>query len=56
MFFFHNYAKIKIDSGDDLHLEKIFTEVNIVMFIKSVLIKDQNLYYYNLFFDQLAKK
>ena len=59
-FFFHYYAKIKVDSYDSLLIEKIFALHNIIIPIKSVLDKDQNQYYYNKFLEkctyQLAKK
>ena len=48
--FSHNYAKKKIDSFDSLPLEKTFTLHVVVILIKSVFNKDQNLYYYNTFF------
>ena len=38
---FHNYGEIKIDSDDDLSLEKILTLHNVVILIKSVFNKDQ---------------
>ena len=39
---FSNYAKIKIDSDDDLLLEKSLTMHNVVMLIKSVFGKNSN--------------
>ena len=39
---FSNYAKIKIDSDDDLLLEKALTMHNVVMLIKSVFGKNSN--------------
>ena len=39
--FSHNYAKIKIDSHDDLPLEKILPLYNAVMLIKSAFKKNQ---------------
>ena len=60
LFFFHYYAKIKVDSYDSLLIEKIFALHNVIIPIKSVLDKDQNQYYYNKFLEkctyQLAKK
>ena len=57
--FSHNYAKIKVDSYDPLPTEKPLTLHNIIILIKSVLNKDQNHYYYNIFLKkwlcQLAK-
>ena len=58
--FSHYYAKIKIDSYDSLPLEKILVLHNVITLIKSVLNKDQNHYYYNIFLEeclyQLAKE
>ena len=50
--FSHNYAKIKVDSYDLLPREKPLTLHNIIILIKSVLNKDQNHYYYNIFLKQ----
>ena len=50
--FSHNYAKIKVDSYDLLPTEKPLTLHNIIILIKSVLNKDQNHYYYNIFLKQ----
>ena len=54
--FFYNYAKIKIDSDDDLPLEKTLTLHNVIL----VFNKNKNHCYYNIFlekcFHQLAKK
>ena len=36
--FSYNYAKIKIDSNDDLPLEKTLTLHNVIILIKSVLL------------------
>ena len=49
MSFSHNYAKIRIDLYDSLHLEKWFTLHNVIILIKSVLNKNQNHYNYNIF-------
>ena len=59
-YIFSNYfANIKVDSYDFLPKEKRLTLRNVIMHIKSVLIKDKNHYYYNRFLekcsDQLAK-
>ena len=58
--FSSNIGKIKIDSDDDLALEKTLTLRNIIIQMKSVLNKDQNYYYYNTTFEkclyQLTKK
>ena len=56
----NNYAEIKIDRYDFLPLEKTLILRNVIIHIKSVFNKDQNHYYYNIFFKkclcQLAKK
>ena len=60
MFFLTITQKSKIDSYDSLPLEKILVLHNVIILIKSVLNKDQNPYYYNIFLEeclyQLAKK
>ena len=52
--FSHYYAKIKVDSYDTLPIEKILTLHNVIMHIKSVLNKDQNHYYYNIFSEKCS--
>ena len=47
--FSHNYAKIKIDSDNDLSLEETLTLQNVIKFIKSVF---QNYYYCNTFLEK----
>ena len=47
-FFSRYYAKIKVDSYDFLPIEKRLTLHNVIIFIKSVLNKDKNHYYYNI--------
>ena len=47
--FSHYFAKIKVDSYDSLPIEKILTLHNVIIHIKSVLNKDKNHYYYNIF-------
>ena len=60
MLFSHNYTRIKIDSYDFLSLENILTVQNAIILVKSVLNKDQNHYYYDIFLEkclyQLTKK
>ena len=57
--FSHNYAKIKVDSYDSLHLEKTLTLHNVIILIKLVF-EGKNHYQYNIFLKkcsyQLAKK
>ena len=56
----HNYAKIKVDSYDFLPLGKAMTFQDVLILIESVLNKDKNNYYYNIFlekaFYQVSKK
>ena len=53
------FAKIKVDSYHSLRIEKTLTLHDVVIHIKSVLNKDKNHYYYNIFLEnclcQLAK-
>ena len=61
MCFSHYYVKIiVVDSYDSFPIEKELTLHNIIILIKSVLNKDQNYYYYNIFLEnclyELAKK
>ena len=57
--FSHNYAKIEINSDDNMPLQTM-TLHNEIILIKSVFNKDQNHYYYNIFLEkysyQSAKK
>ena len=50
--FSHNYAKIKVDSYDSLHLEHTITFHNVIILIKSAFNKDKNDYYYNIFLEK----
>ena len=58
--FSHYYVKNKVDSYDSLPIEKTLTLHNVIISIKSVLNKDHNHYYYNIFLEkrsyQLANK
>ena len=58
--FSHYFAKIKVRSYNSLPFEKILTLHNVIIFIKSILHKDKNHYYYKIFLEkclyQLAKK
>ena len=47
--FSHNYARINFNSYYSLNLKKTLTFHNDIINIKSVLNKDQNNYYYNMF-------
>ena len=57
--FSHYYTKIVVDSYDSLHTEKRLT-LHVIILIRSVLNKDKNHYYYDIFlekcFYQLTKK
>ena len=52
----HNFAKIRIDSYDSLPSEKILTFCNIVIYIKSVVNKNKNQYYHNIFLEKGSYK
>ena len=54
MFFSHFYAKIKVDSYDFLPIEKTLILHNVIILVKSVLNKDQNRYYYNIFLEKCS--
>ena len=58
--YFHYFAKIKVDSFDYLPIKKTMTLRDVMIFIKSVLNKDKNDYYYEIFLEkclnQLVKK
>ena len=49
-----NYAKIKIDSDNDLLLEKTLTLNIVVIPVKSVFNKNKNHYYYNIFLEKCS--
>ena len=48
----HNFARNRICSYDSLSIEKILTFHNIIMLIKSVVKKNKNEYYHNIFLDK----
>ena len=50
--FSHTFAKIKVDSYDSLPAEKRLTLHNVIIHIKSVLNKDKNYYYYEIFLEK----
>ena len=52
--FFHDYARIEVDSYDSLALEKIQTLHNIIIFIISVFNKNQNHHYYIIFLEECS--
>ena len=45
----HNFARVKIDSYNSLSLEKKLPFHNVTILIKSVVNKNKNNYYYNIF-------
>ena len=45
----HNFARMRIDSCNSLPIEKTLTFHNVIILIKSVVIKNENNYYYNIF-------
>ena len=48
----HNFAKIRIISYNFLPMEKILTSHNLIILIKSVVNKNKNNYYYNIFLEK----
>ena len=50
----YNYAKIKVDSDDDLLLEKILKLHNVIILTMPVFDKDQNQYYYSTFLEKCS--
>ena len=52
----HNFGKIRIDSYNSLPIEKILTFHNIIILIKSVVNKNKNNYYYNIFLEKGSYK
>ena len=52
----HKLARIRIDSYDSLPIEKISTFYNVIILIKSVVNKNKNEYYYNIFSEKGSYK
>ena len=48
----HNFGEIRIDSYNSLPIEKILTFYNVIILIKSVVNKNKNEYYYNMFLEK----
>ena len=48
-----NFARIRVDSYNSLHIEKTLTFHNVVTLIKSVVNKNENNYYYNIFLEKI---
>ena len=52
----HNFGKIRIDSYNSLPIEKILTFHAVKIPIKSVVNKNKNEYYYNIFLEKGSYK
>ena len=52
----HNFGKIRIDSYNSLPIEKILTFHNVIILIKSVVNKNKNQYYHNIFLEKVSYK
>ena len=48
----YNSARIRIDSYNSLPIEKILTFYNVIILIKSVVNKNKNEYFYNIFLEK----
>ena len=48
----YNFARIRIDSYNSLPIEKILTFYNVIILIKSVVNKNKNEYFYNIFLEK----
>ena len=52
----YNFGKIKIDSCNSLPIKKILTFHNVIILIKSVVNKNENKYYCNIFLEKGSSK
>ena len=52
----HNFARIRIDLYNSLPIEKILTFHNVIILIKSIVNKNKNEYYYNIFLQKGSYK
>ena len=52
----YNFRKIKTDSYNSLPIKKILTVHNVTILIKSVVNKNENKYYYNIFLEKGSYK
>ena len=52
----HNFGKIRIDSYNSLPIENILTFHYVIILINSVVNKDNNNYYYNIFLEKGSNK
>ena len=48
----HNFARTRIDSYNSLPIEKTVTFHNVIILIKSVVNKNENSYFYNIFIEK----
>ena len=48
----HNFGRINIESCNYLPIQKILTFHNVILLIKSVINKNKNKYYYNIFLEK----
>ena len=48
----HNFARTRIDSYNSLPIEKAVTFHNVIILIKSVVNKNENSYFYNIFIEK----
>ena len=48
----HHFVTIRIDSYNSLPIEKILTFHNFTILVKSVVNKNENHYYYNIFLER----
>ena len=52
----HNFAKIRIESYNSLAIEKILSFHDVMILINSVVNKNKNEYYHNIFFGKSSYK
>ena len=52
----HNFARIRIDSYNSLPIEKVLAFHDIIILLKSVVNKNKNYYYYNVFLENGSYK
>ena len=51
-----NFGRIKIDLHNSLPTKKILAFHNVIIFIRSVVNRDKNKYYYNIFLEKCSYK
>ena len=52
----HNFARIRTDSCNSLPIEKVLSFHDVIMLIKSVVNKNENNCYYNIFLEKCSYK